>query len=625
MKNVEVIGNVFEVDPGFAGLQHINISDLSGSEDASIIVNNNTFTNGPAGVTITSWKVGETPWSEDLFTGTIEITGNTFNNVGLTSIENPLRNNVPIFISPEYVNDDATQGRVQDHGQFDADITVEDNTYNGELRENVIVNLTVHISTEAELKAAIKNQTDGQTWYIAAGDYDVTEQHSISSYGTKSSRFVITADNLTINGVGNPTIKASADGLMQGGLPDVWETNQGSTIQVYGNNVTIDGLTVRGIDCTEAYEGKPSGNKAVTISGADNFTFKNSTILPAENENGGSLLFDSDMSSKTALVENTKILGALITRYMNHDDVTDITLRNVEIDPTQYENYSAAFSTTNDKTQKSFKDVATVDGELKLHIYDSEANMQDIFNAIPDGSTVILHGDIKGPVVNGDPYYTNALKIGSTITLTCEDDATLSGIVELNASMTLDHVNYYYKGHNTTYGNIWIGSDDVVIKNSVLFAEYDMNHSVAPNSDRDRSGEFGFIRPVNYNLLLLNNTIQTNAMGIFGGGLPGGIIKGNTFKNLDGYTSRTVWLNWADMNNLTIEGNTIYNRHMVLGGNATITGNKFLELGANGTSGHAFYFWSAFTGSISGNEYSQVDPTQPLATGQNGVIIPDID
>lgn len=394
MKNVEVIGNVFEVDPGFAGLQHINISDLSGSEDASIIVNNNTFTNGPAGVTITSWKVGETPWSEDLFTGTIEITGNTFNNVGLTSIENPLRNNVPIFISPEYVNDDATQGRVQDHGQFDADITVEDNTYNG---------------------------------------------------------------------------------------------------------------------------------------------------------------------------------------------------------------------------------------ELKLHIYDSEANMQDIFNAIPDGSTVILHGDIKGPVVNGDPYYTNALKIGSTITLTCEDDATLSGIVELNASMTLDHVNYYYKGHNTTYGNIWIGSDDVVIKNSVLFAEYDMNHSVAPNSDRDRSGEFGFIRPVNYNLLLLNNTIQTNAMGIFGGGLPGGIIKGNTFKSLDGYTSRTVWLNWADMNNLTIEGNTIYNRHMVLGGNATITGNKFLELGANGTSGHAFYFWSAFTGSISGNEYSQVDPTQPLATGQNGVIIPDID
>lgn len=332
------------------------------------------------------------------------------------------------------------------------------------------------------------------------------------------------------------------------------------------------------------------------------------------------------MSSKTALVENTKIMGALITRYMNHDDITDITLRNVEIDPTQYKNYSAAFSTTNNETQMSFKDVVTVDGELKLHVYDSEnSNIQDIFDAIPDGSTVILHGNIQGPVVNGDPYYTNALKIISKITLTCEDDATLSGIVELNAPMTLDHVNYYYKGDNTTYGNIWIGSDDVVIKNSVLFAEYDMKHSVAPNSDRDRSGEFGFIRPVKYNLQLLNNTIQTNAMGIFGGGLPGGIIKGNTFKNLDGYTSRTVWLNWADMNNLTIEGNTIYNRHMVLGGNATITGNKFLELGANGTSGHAFYFWSAFTGSISGNEYSQVDPTQPLATGQNGVTIPDID
>lgn len=625
VKNVEVTGNVFEVDPGFSGLQHINIANLSGSEDASIIIKGNTFTNGPAGVTISSWKVGETPWSEDLFTGRIEISGNTFNNVGQASIQNPLRNNVPIFISPEYVDDDATKGRAQDHGQFDADITVADNTYNGDLRENVIVNLTVNISTEAELKAALRNQADGQTWYIAAGDYDATEQLSNSVYGTKASRFVITADNLTIKGTGDPTIKASADGLMQGGLPDVWETNQGSTILIYGDNVTIDGLTVRGIDCSEAY-GEPAGNKAVTVYGADNFTFSNSSVLPAENGMGGSLLFDADMSGKKAVVENATILGALITRYMNHDDATDIVLRNVEIDPSEYGNYSAPFSTTNDKTQKSFKDVVTVDGGLRVHLYDSEgSNMQDIFNAVPDGSTVILHGNIQGPVVNGDPYYTNALKIGSRITLTCEPGSTLSGIIELNAPMTLDNVNYYYKGLNTTYGNIWIGSEDVVIRNSVLFAEYDMEHSVAPNSDRDRSGEFGFIRPLDHNLQLLNNTVQTNAMGIFGGGLPGGVIKGNTIKNLDGYTRRTVWLNWSAMKDLTIEGNTIYNRHMVLGGDAIITGNKFLELGANGTSGYAFYFWSEFTGTISGNEYSRVDSSLPLATGEDGVTIPAID
>ena len=620
VKNVEVIGNVFEVDPGFEGLQHINISDLSGSEDASIIVKNNTFTNGPAGVTITSWKVGETPWSEDLFTGTIEITGNTFNNVGQTSIQDPERHDVPIFISPEYVDDDVTKGRVQDHGQFDADITVEDNTYNGGLRENVIVNLTVHISTDAELKAALRNQTDGQTWYIAAGDYDVTEYKGYVNSGNPGwygSAFWIVKDGIKIYGEGNPVIFARSN--QQNASGDYGGQN---TITVEGDNVEIDGITVKGIQ----YENIEGGNKAVAICSADNFTFKNSTILPAENENGGSLLFESDMSGKTALVENTKILGALITRYMNHDDATDITLRNVEIDPTQYKNYSAAFSTTNDKTQKSFKDVVTVDGELKLHIYDSEnSNMQDIFNAIPDGSTVILHGNIQGPVVNGDPYYTNALKISSKITLTCEDNATLSGIVELNAPMTLDHVNYSYSGLNTTYGNIWIGSQDVVIQNSMLFAEYDLEHSVAPNSDRNRSGEFGFIRPLDHNLQLLNNTIQTNAMGIFGGGLPGGMIKGNTFKNLDGYTSRTVWLNWADMKNLTIEDNTIYNRHMVLGGNASIIGNKFLELGANGTSGYAFYFWSAFSGSISGNEYSQVDPTQPLATGKDGVTIPNFD
>ena len=171
---------------------------------------NNTFTNGPAGVTITSWKVGETPWSEDLFTGTIEITENTFNNVGLTSIENPLRNNVPIFISPEYVNDDATQGRVQDHGQFDADITVEDNTYNGELRENVIVNLTVHISTIDELKAAIKNQTDGQKWYIAAGEYDLGDPGQADAPGPNGYYFKVDK-SLSIIGEGEVIITTSHD------------------------------------------------------------------------------------------------------------------------------------------------------------------------------------------------------------------------------------------------------------------------------------------------------------------------------------------------------------------------------------------------------------------------------
>lgn len=295
VKNVEVIGNVFEVDPGFAGLQHINISDLSGSEDASIIVKNNTFTNGPAGVTITSWKVGETPWSEDLFTGTIEITGNTFNNVGLTSIENPLRNNVPIFISPEYIDDDVTKGRVQDHGQFDADITVEDNKYNGELRENVIVNLTVHISTVDELKAAIKNQTDGQTWYIAAGDYDVTEYKGYVNSGNPGwygSAFWIVKDGIKIYGEGNPVIFARSN--QQNASGDYGGQN---TITVEGDNVEIDGITVKGIQ----YENIEGGNKAVAICSADNFTFKNSTILPAENENGGSLLFESDMSGKTSL------------------------------------------------------------------------------------------------------------------------------------------------------------------------------------------------------------------------------------------------------------------------------------------------------------------------------------
>lgn len=295
VKNVEVIGNVFEVDPGFEGLQHINISDLSGSEDASIIVKNNIFTNGPAGVTITSWKVGETPWSEDLFTGTIEITGNTFNNVGLTSIENPLRNNVPIFISPEYVNDDATQGRVQDHGQFDADITVEDNTYNGGLRENVIVNLTVHISTDAELKAAIKNQTDGQTWYIAAGEYDLGDP------GPNGYYFKVDK-SLSIIGEGDVTITTSHDASSgMGSLQNL--------VTVNAENVSFENITFKAN--YNGYYGGP--NKIIEVRNTG-FSISDCKFIPNENalEDCGSAVYFSQ-NADNGVVKNCEINYATVS------------------------------------------------------------------------------------------------------------------------------------------------------------------------------------------------------------------------------------------------------------------------------------------------------------------------
>ena len=301
VKNVEVIGNVFEVDPEFAGLQHINISDLSGSEDASIIVKNNTFTNGPAGVTITSWKVGETPWSEDLFTGTIEITENTFNNVGLTSIENPLRNNVPIFISPEYVNDDATQGRVQDHGQFDADITVEDNTYNGGLRENVIVNLTVHISTIDELKAAIKNQTDGQTWYIAAGEYDLGEPGQADTPGPNGYYFKVDK-SLSIVGEGEVVITTCHDANSgMGSLQNL--------VTVNAENVSFENITFKA-----NYNGYYSGpNKIIEVRNAG-FSISGCKFIPNDNahEDCGSALYFSQ-NADNGVVENCEINYATVS------------------------------------------------------------------------------------------------------------------------------------------------------------------------------------------------------------------------------------------------------------------------------------------------------------------------
>lgn len=312
-----------------------------------------------------------------------------------------------------------------------------------ENESNVVV-----INSSAALIKALENQKDGQIWKLAAGTYDVTKGHDGDYPGTKSSRFVITANDLTITGVpGNTFIKASADALMQGGNPDVWEHNQGSTIQVYGENVTLEGLTVRGIDCTEAY-GEPSGNKAVTPFGANGFKMINCEVLPAENGNGGSLIFDGEWSGKAAIIENTTIKGALITKYMAPAGFNErvITLKDVEINPEPIDgvepNYYGPFSSS-----ENVKEVVAVEGFLRLHVYDymkgfAEFPYEKTLANFPDGAEVISHltEETVKNVTTNETYSTvsealAAANAGETILaegVSCTDN------IEVKAGVILD-------------------------------------------------------------------------------------------------------------------------------------------------------------------------------------------
>ena len=142
VKNVNIANNTFEVNPEFSGLQLLNLSVLSASTEASITIKNNNFINGPAGIAITPWKVGDGNWFNNFYEGKISVSNNYFENVAPTSMSNPMRNQVPIFISPEYNNDEEEQGRVENHGQFynpdNSQIIVEGNLAEGS-RDNIIV------------------------------------------------------------------------------------------------------------------------------------------------------------------------------------------------------------------------------------------------------------------------------------------------------------------------------------------------------------------------------------------------------------------------------------------------------------------------------------------------------
>ena len=125
----------------------------------------------------------------------------------------------------------------------------------------------ISIANAVQLCDAIKNQADGQIWSIAPGKYGIGPDvcPGIAPVGGNTNKYVpLTANNLTISGVGNPTIYG------QGFSPNGDGGYDGDFIAITGNNVTIKNLTVM----TKIYP-----NKAIEIRGADS-VIENVSVRP---------------------------------------------------------------------------------------------------------------------------------------------------------------------------------------------------------------------------------------------------------------------------------------------------------------------------------------------------------
>ena len=319
----------------------------------------------------------------------------------------------------------------------------------------------VEIDTVAELRSAVENQADGQIWEIAAGNYGVSPFTSLTVSGQTGWYFPITANNLTIKGVGNPTIYGT--GYSPNGN---WATQ--NLVSVFGDNVTIDGLTLMP---------KVQPNKTLEVLG-NNFTLRNTTFTPntltsdAEfassafsdwsRQWGGSLYFNH---AGNHVVENVTIKNAGIS-YRYSPSGTHIAFTNTKIvyetnqDSINTYRYSSAFNNAGN----------TVTGaiEVEHHVNATLNNLALVASSAQNGDVIELDSDVtttaqttltKAVTLNG-----NGHTITGNFVKTDNDNNSVLGVQSDNVAingLTVDAVT----GANQLHGINVFESNGVALTN----------------------------------------------------------------------------------------------------------------------------------------------------------------
>lgn len=247
----------------------------------------------------------------------------------------------------------------------------------------------VSITNVSELRDAIENQADGQIWTIQAGNYGLTPFTTITAGGQTGWYFPITANNITINGVGNPTIYGT------GYTPNGNLATQ-NLVTVFGDNVTIDGFT---------FMPKVQPNKTLEVHGAD-FTLRNTTFTPntldvtayasivdpGDREEykqwGGSLYFSHEGNH---VVQNVTIKNAGVSfRYAPVG--TQITFTNVVVENTTNVDWinGYRFSSGFNNASNTTVGLPTVE----YHVNATLNNLGSVLNAVQDDDTIVFDSDL---------------------------------------------------------------------------------------------------------------------------------------------------------------------------------------------------------------------------------------
>lgn len=360
------------------------------------------------------------------------------------------------------------------------------------------------IKTVDELVAAIENQQDGETWEIQAGTYDLGDKcrsFGLTINGEQGFVFPITADNLTIRGVGDVTITSSYDpGETEGG---VWHNQNFITIS--GSNVTLENLTLKG-NPNGYYDG--FCNKVIElIDGGAGLTLTDIVCAPLKNAEGqtsGSIYINVPAAGDVTLKNVT------LYSWINARAVTDgtVTATNVVQDFT--DNVYAGYFTEQDgyAWRPGISGDNVQANSLTIKVDNKSEFIEQIVKNLRPGTTVELAEDIE---INEMIYLSGLEDItfdlnGNTITasdsFTGTDTANYNDyhIMYITDSSDITITGGALETTDTNKNALVVATSDGIVLNNVTLDHTDARTGaplVINGSDVTVNGELGLITGTN--------------------------------------------------------------------------------------------------------------------------------
>ena len=298
---------------------------------------------------------------------------------------------------------------------------------------------------------ALEQQKDNQTWTLKAGYYSVTGKSTADFIKDQNvSKFNITANNITIQGEeGAEVILFSdyADSSYQS--PDV-DANQGTTVAILGNGVTLKNLTVANMYTYTDSQFK--AYKSVEILGADaklsdveivantwgQPSSDKSEVSVDKTTYGGVLIVSGKGDHGTLTLEDVTINnGVMNFTWMSGGNV-DVIADNVVMNVTDKNGYGI-------NATDADVDFSVLGGGLTFNLNSEDAPATSVINQAPAGSTVNVNENVtltaETTIKSGvNVNIASGKTVSSTSNVTLEGRLSGAGSISVTGEGTLEIV-----------------------------------------------------------------------------------------------------------------------------------------------------------------------------------------